>query len=70
MNGSDKTHIYPMFKTGTALELATWADRLGFSLGYMMKIRDGYRNLGSQAKVTWAARAGESVEDMFGPSDE
>ena len=70
MEESNKKNVYPMFRTGTNLELAEWSDRLGFSMGYIMKIRDGYRNLGSQAKITWAARAGESVEDMFGPSDE
>jgi len=72
MEGSKKkSSRYPMFRTGTNLELAEWADRLGFSLQYIMKIRDGYRDLGPQAKVTWAARAGLSVEEMFGsPSDE
>ena len=60
-----------MFRTGTNLELAEWSDRLGFSLGYLMKIRDNYRDLGPQAKVTWSVRAGLSVEEMFGsPSDE
>ena len=64
-----KASKYPMFRSGTNLELAEWADTLGFSLAYIMKIRDGYRNLGPQAKITWAARAGKTVEDMFGPSD-
>jgi len=60
-----------MFRTGTNLELAEWADRLGFSILCVLKVRDGYRKLGALGKVSWSARARLSVEEKFGaPSDE